>query len=245
MMDVLARFERGPLEEIRVCLVRQKRRTALEMRVYAKPMAGRGDPFPSAEGITLPLELFDTLYGALKAVDETLRRQGVLPPDRKLRPFETGEITQMVGGEPTVITTPRPPAESEGVVTWQIRHLGRGDARLTLECPLEYTLRGKQPGEPKGGRMQGHTKDISRTGVQVVLRERIPVLTMLHVTMHLPVGDVSLPCEVVWAQRAAPAEIARQGCRHGLRYTAVTPRDAQLIEQLFKQAQGRSGAAPA
>ena len=243
MIDVLARFDRGPLEEIRVSLIREKRRTSVDVRVYGKPMAGGGDPFPAREGITVPLELFDTLVAALHIVDSTLRKRGVLQRDRITGHIEATDITQMVGGETTVVSTPRPDLEESGVGSWSTKHLGRADVRLALDCSVEYAVRGRQARAQEPERKRGRTKDISPTGAQVVLRERISVLTMLHVTIRLPVGDVSLPCEVVWSQRASPTEIARDGCRHGLRFTAISPREASLLRLLIDHRTGAAGPA--
>lgn len=244
MIDVLVRFDRGPREEIRISLVREKPHASVEVGVYGKPVAGGGDPFPVHEGITVPVELFDTLVGALHIVDAMLRKRGLLQAERMVGRIEATEITPLLSSEPTPMPRPRLGSEDSEVGAGSTTHLGRADVRLALDCPVEYWVRSRRPRAQDLERKRGRTKDISRNGSQVVLWERISVLTMLQVTIHLPVGDVSLPCEVVWSQRATPAEIARNGCRHGLRFTAVSPREARLLQQFISPKTADAGPPP-
>lgn len=233
MTDLIARFDRGPREEVRASLVSREGQTYLDLRVYDKPIAGEQEPFPSPEGITVPLGLFDKLCRAIQAVEVALRRRNLLPR-------ETPGITQMVGGEPVVPAAPRPaaPAGSEA------QHVGRTELRLRLDCAVEYLVRGRPGREQEPERGRGRTQDISRTGVQVMLAEWIPVLTILHVTVRLPVGVVTLPCEVVWAQHAGGTDAPREGCRHGLRFTQVGPEERRLLDRLLDQAARQASPPP-
>ncbi len=235
MTDLIARFDRGPREEIRASLVNRDGQTYLELRVYDKPVGSEQEPFASPEGITVPLRLFDKLCRAIQAVEVALRRRNLLP--REVPPA----VTQMVGGEAVVVRAPAPTAP----VRTDAQQPGRTELRLRLDCTVEYAVRGRprQGREPE--RRHGRTKDISRTGVQVLLPERIPVLTLLHVTMRLPVGVVSLPCEVVWVQHAAAPDLAREGCRHGLRFTEVGPEERHLLDRLMGQAARQASIPPA
>ncbi len=226
-MELIARFDRGHREEIRACLVNRDGEVYLDLRVYRKPAAGEGEPSPSHEGISVPLGLFSKLVRAVQAVEEAVGRRNLLPR-------EAPSIMQMVGGEPTVVPAPRPVGPTFGRT--ELGHLGRNELRLQLDCPVDYVIRGRLRPQQEVARRRGRTKDINRTGAQVVLPERVPVLTNLHVTMHLPVGVVALPCEVVWAQHSAAVDIAREGCRHGLRFIEVGAAENGLLVRLVGEA---------
>ncbi len=234
MTDLIARFDRSPREEIRVSLVNREGQTYLELRVYDKPIGGEQEPFPSPEGITVPLGLFNKLCRSIQAVEVALRRRNLLQR-------EVPAVTQMVGGETVVMGARRPaaPPDTEG------QHLGRTELRLRLDCAVEYVVRGRARRDRVPERRHGRTKDISRTGVQVVLPERFPVLTILHVTLRLPVGVLTLPCEVVWAQHPSAADLTREGCRHGLRFTEVGPEEGRLLDRVLDQAARQANLPPA
>jgi hypothetical protein len=234
-MDLIARFDRGPQEEIRASLVNRDGQTYLELRVWNKLGAREQEPFPSAEGIRVPLALFGKLARAIQAVEVALRRRNLLPG-------ETPDVTQMVGGAPAVV--PAPEMGRTPTLGAVAQPLGRAAPRVLVDCPLDYTIRSRQrPVRPVVLR-RGRTKDISRTGAQVVLPERVPILTALQVTMHLPVGDITLPCEVVWAVHPAGGDVVREGCRHGVRFTQVGAAEHGLLDRLVSEASQQAGASP-
>ncbi|HYB74607.1 MAG TPA: PilZ domain-containing protein [Candidatus Sulfotelmatobacter sp.] len=234
-MDLIARFDRGPQEEIRASLVNRDGQTYLELRVWNKLGAREQEPFPSAEGIRVPLALFGKLARAIQAVEVALRRRNLLPG-------EAPEVTQMVGGAPAAVRKPAvsaPPAVAVGG-----QPLGRTDPRVQVDCPVDYAIRSRQkPARPVVLR-RGRTKDISRSGAQVVLPERVPILTALQLTLYLPVGDITLPCEVVWALHPAGGDIVREGCRHGLRFTQVGAAEHGLLDRLVNETTRQAGASP-
>jgi hypothetical protein len=234
-MDLIARFDRGPREEVRASLVARDGQAYLDLRVWNKPATGEQEPFPSDEGIRVPLTLFGKLARAIQAVEATLRRRNLLPG-------EAPEITQMVGGATALVPGPRmsgPPPAGVGA-----QQLGRADLRVRLDCQVEYAIRSRVPPERRAARRRGRTKDIGSSGAQVVLPERVPILTVLEVTLHLPVGVITLPCEVVWAQHLSAAALARDGCRHGLRFTQVGPAEQGLLERLVGGAARQGDATP-
>jgi hypothetical protein len=233
-MDLIARFDRGAQEEIRASLVNRDGQTYLELRVWNKPATGTREPFPSAEGIRVPLALFGKLARAIQAVEVTLGR-------RNLMPGGATEITQMVGGAPAVVARP---AVSNPPTAVGAQPMGRTDPRVRVECPVEYAIRSRLRPERPAAPRRGQTKDISRSGAQVVLPERVPILTALQVTLHLPVGDITLPCEVVWALHLGAADVARDGCRHGLRFTKVGSTEHGLLDRLVGDATRQAGAPP-
>lgn len=234
-MDLIARFDRGPREEIRASLVNRDGRTYLELRVYDKPATAEQEPVAHPEGITVPLALFGKLSRAVQAVEVALRRRNLLSR-------EAPEITQAPGGVPAMVSgSAAAGAPAAGEWTQQ---LGRTDLRVRLDCPVEYAIRSRLRPEQPAPRRRGRTKDISRTGVQAVLPERVPVLTALQVTLHLPAGVITLPCEVVWAQHLGAADVARDGCRHGLRFTQVGSAEYGLLDRLVGDATRQSSATP-
>jgi hypothetical protein len=100
---------------------------------------------------------------------------------------------------------------------------------------VEYSVRGAA--ELLGGpaRRWGRTRDLNGTGAQLALPERIPVLTPMDLTLHLPAGEISLPCEVVWAQLSAGTVGVAKACHHGVRFTAVGPEQRRILEHLLAQ----------
>jgi len=235
-MDVIARFDRGPREEIRVSLVNREGQIYLDLRVFRKSATSTREPLPSTEGISVPLALFGKLCRAIQAVDEAVRR-------RKLLPREALGAAPVLGGEPA--GAPGSRAAAAAAARAEARHLGRTDLRLRLECPVEYVVRGRsrEPHEPE--RRLGRTKDISRTGAHAMLPERIPEGTVLDVTLDLPAGSLSLACEVVWAQHSTIMEIAREGCRHGLRFSGVGQEEGRLLDRLLSEGARQPSAPPA
>ena len=227
MPELLGSLEHGPFEEIRISLVQQRGQTYLELRVYRKPLGGAGPAVPTAEGLLLPIHLLDKLQRVLETTGGRLRGR---PP---LQPTAGPPIMQMVGGAPAVMAEPKDPAQQSAPLRPLVmgaRTHGRADRRFPLDCPVEYAVRGRQGQGVE--RRRGRAKDINRTGAQVVLPERVPVLTAMVLVLRLPQHSLRLPCEVVWAQLSRGADLERQGCCHGVRFTAVGPAEAQFLEQL-------------
>ncbi len=223
-MEVIARFDRGAHEEVRISLAEQQGRPYLDVRVYHKwPLGGAA---PSPEGIRLPLELFGALGRAIEAAGGQLRRRAALSPEEPAAPpgVDTrSTLAPAPGGGRLLSGSPERPG-------------GRAEARLPLTCPLEYTVRGASRGreDPLLGR--GRTADISRGGMQVLLPQRVSVLNVLLVTLQMPWGFLSLVGEVVWAQLSRAAQPAGGGVRHGLRFTDVGPQERHVLDQLLEQA---------
>ncbi len=224
-MDLIARFDRGPHEEIRAYLVALEGQTFLELRVFPKSSAGDPDPAASSQCISLPVGQLTTIYRAIQIM------QGVMS-QRDASSRNEPAVFQMVDGEPTPMSVPLETVRTAG--RWGVRRRGRSAGRLPLDCPVEYTVRGGagRTRGPEGRR--GRARDINRTGAQVALPERLSLLSHLHLTLHLPVGVISLPCEVVWAQLSGNSILAGKDCRHGLRFTAVGPNENQVLDRLLE-----------
>ncbi len=225
-MDLIARFDRGPREEVRVSLVSLGGETFLELRLYYRPGAGHGEPISGPECVRIPVSLYGKLARAIEAMEGALLRRGLLA-------HEAPEITQMVDGLPTAMASPGPAAGAPGGAGRSQR--ARSELRLRLDCPVEY----RDPSHPDR-RRQGRTVDISHTGVQVILPERLPVLSLQQVTLHLPLGIVALPCEVEWTEHRPAHEVDQVGCRHGLRFTQVGPREYQVLDRMLGEAARRA-----
>jgi hypothetical protein len=228
MAETLAVFSRGPFEEVRVSLVRRADQNCLEIRVYHKPLGG-GPVLPTGEIILVPEALLDKLLRALQLAGETLRRRTLEVRDEPPLVQMEGGDAKVVGAPPSAPPRPAPPAPARfGVMAH-----GRADRRIPLNSPLEYAVRGKQgqTGEWRNGR----TKDINRIGMQVVLPERIPVLTTVLLTLQLNDGPLSVMTEVVWAQLARGLDMAAKGCCHGVRFIALGPAELQRIQRLLHE----------
>ncbi len=211
-MDVIARFDRGPGEEVRVAIVTRHGQTWLEFRVHRMSPADEG----GAEGFSLPTALLGELDRAIQAAREALR-QPEAPPRRE-------------GGAPAAPAAPR--AGMPIVGRWGGQQ-GRIDARLPLACAVEYAIRGRASGGETPQRRGGRTTDISQTGLGLLLPERISILNVLRVDLRLPQGVLSLLGEVVWAQSSRAADAAAEGFRHGLRFTEVGPEERRRLDHLL------------
>ena len=227
MVDVIARFDRSPEEEIRACLVTRAGEQFLELRVFRKAGPGEPEPLPSAEGISLPLRKFANLSHAIQQVAEALRQGKLLPHT------STGQGPKG-NGTPGPMPAPRPSVAP--VARWAGRHQERRAGRIPMDCPVEYALRRAADRLADADRRRGRTRDINHGGAQLVLQERISVLTRLSVTLYLPVGVISLPCEVVWAQLSGVTVMAGRECRHGVRFTAVGPEEGRVLDRLLEHA---------
>lgn len=226
MPETLAAFSRGPFEEVRVSLVRRGDQNCLEIRVYHKPLGG-GPVLPTAEAILVPQGLVDKLQRAIQLAGDTLRR-------RALEVRDAPPLVQMEGGDAKVVGVPpgAPPSPAPAQpARFGVTAHGRGDRRTPLNCPLEYAVRGKQ-GQATEWR-RGRTKDINRIGMQVVLPERVPVLSTILLTLQLSDGPLTVVTEVVWAQLARGLELASKGCCHGLRFIGLAPMELQRILRLL------------
>ncbi len=223
--DVIGHFDLSPRGEIRASLSELEGRPYVELRVCLESATGERELLHGQDGIKVPLDLFGKYCRALHAVSEALRRRDLLP-------LEPPGITQMVGGELTVVSGPRAPAPIFG--RCEVGHLKRSPGRIPLDCPVEYRVRGGLREARNPERRRGRTKDISRAGAQVVLPERISVLTVLLVTVDLPVGVISLPCEVVWAELSRAKPIAGESYRHGLRFIEVGPQERWTLGRLLE-----------
>ncbi len=225
-MDVLARFPRSPHEEIWIVLTARQGHPYLEVRVHHSAPPGEATASPEALG--LPVALVDELSRALQVARAQLSQRGLLPAP-EARPPES---------EPRV---PPPDAGRRGGLPTLERltnQHGRVHPRVPLEVPLEYAVRGRSPeatGLPWG---QGRTVDINRGGLQVVLPERLSVFTVLAVTLHLPMGALSVVCRVVWAQFTGGIDLAATGCRHGLAFTEVGAEERRRLEGLLEELGG-------
>jgi hypothetical protein len=227
MPELLGSLEHGPFEEIRISVVQQRGQSYLELRVYRKPLGGAGPAAPTAEGLLLPIHLLDKLLRVLETTGGRLRGR---PP---VQPPAGPPIVQMVGGDPAVMAEPKAQPQPAAPPRPQFvgaRTHGRADRRIPLDCPVEYAVRGRQGQGVE--RRRGRAKDINRNGAQVVLPERVPVLTPMVLVLRLPQYSLRLPCEVVWAQLSRGADLERQGCCHGVRFTSVGPAEAQFLERL-------------
>jgi hypothetical protein len=98
---------------------------------------------------------------------------------------------------------------------------------------VEYVIHRPPDHRADAGRRRGRTRNINHGGAQLVLQERIPILSQVTVTMELPVGIISLPCEVVWAQLSGLTVMAGRECRHGVRFTAVGPEERSVLDRLL------------
>ncbi len=226
MPETLAVFNRGPFEEVRVSLVRRGDQNCLEIRVYHKPLGG-GPALPTAEAILVPQALLDKLHRALQMAGDTLRRRALEARDEPPMVQMEGGDAKVVGLPPGAPLRPGPPAPARfGVMAH-----GRADRRIPLNCPLEYAVRAKQ--EQTAEWRNGRTKDINRIGMQVVLPERIPVLSTIVLSLQLPDGPLTVMTEVVWAQLARGPDLATKGCCHGLRFIALGPMELQRILRLL------------
>ncbi len=226
-MDVIARFDRSPQEEIRACLVTRAGQQFLELRVFRKAAPGEPEPSPSLEGISLPLGQFADFSLAIRAVEEALRQGNLLA---RPSPAQAPKLN----GTPPPIPGPRPCVSP--LARWAGRHQGRRAGRIPLDCPVEYVVRRPSDRLPEADHRRGRTRDINHGGAQLVLQERISLLTQLTVTLHLPVGVISLPCEVVWAQLSGSTVMAGRECRHGVRFTAVGPEEGRVLDRLLEHA---------
>ena len=229
MPEQLARFDRGPFEEVRISLVQLQGRTYVELRVYRKAMGGVGEPGPSPEALLIPVEMLDRFQRAIQIASDGLRRrtaQGAPAPP---------PIVQMVGGDAEVMDAPQgepPPVAPHKPMYIGAKAHGRADRRILLDCPVEYVVRERQ-GEA-GERRQGRTKDINPFGAQIVLPERIPVLTHIVLTLRLPETSLTLLCEVVWAQFIRGADLERRGCCHGVRFLDVGAAESRILQRLLR-----------
>ena len=225
-MQVIARLDRSPHQEIRVGLVTRQGQTYLDLRVFTKPSEGERSPLRSVEGISLPLAAFPNLHRAMQAVADVLCQRGAPPR-------EAPRVSPMPGGGPTVASQPQPFVPMAGHRDG--RHLGRRAGRIPVDCPVEYSVGGAAEALDGPARRWGRTRDLNGTGAQLALPERIPVLTPLNLTLHLPMGGISLPCEVVWVQLSTGTVRIAKACHHGVRFTAVGPEQRRILEHLLAQ----------
>ncbi len=229
MPEPLASFDRGPFEEVRISLVQLRGRTYMELRVYRKAMGGVGEPAPSPEALLIPVEMLDRFQRAIQMASDGLRRtaQAAAAP--------APPIVQMVDGDTEVMDAPQgapPPVAPHKPMYIGTKAHGRMDRRIPFDCPVEYVVRDRQ-GEA-GERRHGRTQDINPIGAQIVLPERIPVLTHIVLILRLPETSLTLLCEVVWAQFVRGADLERRGCCHGVRFLDVGTAEARILQRLLR-----------
>jgi len=205
-MGVIACFDRGPGEEVRVAIVTRHGQTWLEFRVHQTSPADEA----GAEGFSLPTALLGELDRAIQAAREALRQPQAPPPAPPAAAPAGMPVLGRWGGQQ-----------------------GRIDARLPLACAVEYIIRGRASGGQTPRRRGGRTTDISRTGLGLLLPERISILNVLRVDLRLPQGVLSLLGEVVWAQSSKAADAAAGEFRHGLRFTEVGPEERRRLDHLL------------
>jgi len=88
--------------------------------------------------------------------------------------------------------------------------------RLPVALPVEC----RAVGAPEPA-LRGWTGGLSPSGCGLLLPDRLPVGTLLDLTLTTPRGDLTATGTVVWVERAAP-ETAGHLTRHGLRFTDPT-----------------------
>ncbi len=222
-MQEVARFDRGPNEEVRVSLTDRQGQTFLELRVHP-------DPPDAPETFRLPATLLGELDRALQAAREALRLREAAPQPSPGTPERPG-----TGSASPSSHVPR--AGMPIVGRWGMQS-GRTDVRVPLECFVEYSVRGRGAGAEKPPRRRGRTIDISRHGLGLLLPERVSIFNVLQIDLHLPQGVLSLLGEVVWAQLSKSADPTGEGCRHGLRFTEMGPEERRHLDRLLEDLGG-------
>lgn len=204
-MDVIARFDRSPGEEVQVAIITRHGQPWLEVRVRQTSHAVEGGASP--EGFSLPMALLGELDRAIQAAREALR-QHEAPAAQTVRRAATPVLGRWSGQK------------------------ARAHPRVPLECAVEYAVRRQASEGEAPPRRRGRTTDISRDGLELLLPERISIFNVLRVDLHLPQGTLSLLGEVVWAQSSKAAAAA--GIRHGLRFTEMGPQERQRLDRLLE-----------
>ena len=214
-MELLARFDRSPHEEIRLTLISWQGDPCVEFRVYSRALPGGGVVGP--ESLHVPVGGLEELEWAVQIARERLRQRKPPPPAAEDSPGPRAGL---------------PLAGRVGV------HQGRAHPRPPLTCPVEYAVRGRT-GEGKDPEWRrGQSLDVSRNGLQVLLPERLSVLTPLQIALRLPRAALGVGCEVVWAQLSQGAARAGEGYRHGVRFTDVEPRARRSLDLLLEDIGG-------
>ncbi len=77
--EVLTRFEKNSLEEIRFSLLEKRGYHFVDIRVFSSPQRGEKKE-PTSYCITLPLSLFSELKGAVLKVEKKLNEKEILGP---------------------------------------------------------------------------------------------------------------------------------------------------------------------
>ena len=71
MSQLVSKFEKNGLEEVRVSLTQYKGYDLIDLRVYYIPPSG--DPVPTRKGLTLSVDLYRELKDAVLKLGEALK----------------------------------------------------------------------------------------------------------------------------------------------------------------------------
>ncbi len=214
-MELLARFDRSPHEEVRLTLTSWQGSPCVELRVYSRALPGGG--VVGREILRVPVAALERLEWAVQIARERLHQR---------------ESPSRAGGG-----LPGPPAGFPVAVRVGV-HQGRAYPRAPLACPVEYAVRSRA-GEGKDPEWRrGQSLDVSRNRLQVLLPERLSVLTPLQIAMQLPQAALGVECKVVWAQVSQGVAGAGEGHRHGVRFTDVEPRARRSLDLLLEEIGG-------
>lgn len=123
------------------------------------------------------------------------------------------------------VTFPQLSPEQRHALQALFRHQGAVRPRVH-RLPIALPVQCHAVGAPEPA-LRGWTGSLSPSGCALVLPERLPVGTLLELTLTTPRGDVTTTGTVVWVERAAP-ETAGHLPRHGVRFT-----DPNLLRDLI------------
>ncbi len=82
MSEIIDRFQKNALEEIRASLTEFNNYRLVDLRIWTENKAG--DPVPTKKGISVRVDLFPALRRAVERLSEALIERGELDPAEEL-----------------------------------------------------------------------------------------------------------------------------------------------------------------
>ena len=76
MEEMISRFEKNALEEVRVSLTEYRGHQLIDLRVYY--LSADGEPRPTKKGLALSIGLYSELKESLAKLEQALKERGLL-----------------------------------------------------------------------------------------------------------------------------------------------------------------------